>query len=178
MRAMLDTTDFCRFALKMFLLLRNLRYKMIPYTKLQPEQIADIMLTNGVKEREKNISDDWSPEGYYELSKLGYRSLLSNSVDERKLFPCKRSQKKKDISYIAADKENFIFVEPDMTKIYWAKIIVNTRFKNVEAIVDRSDPRKLIIGIKSRQRHHRGNTDSTEDYTLYFEDHTIALAAK
>lgn len=35
-----------------------------------------------------------------------------------------------------------------MTKTKWAKILYNVSLKNVEAIIDRSEPLVLLVGIK------------------------------
>lgn len=51
-------------------------------------------------------------------------------------------------SYIVEDVKKFILIEPDMTKTKWAKILYNVSLKNVEAIIDRSEPLVLLVGIK------------------------------
>lgn len=51
-------------------------------------------------------------------------------------------------SYIAEDEENFILISPDYNKIHWAQILVNVKLKNTEAVIDRADPRVLIVAIK------------------------------
>ena len=53
-------------------------------------------------------------------------------------------------SYIVEDFNNFILIETDLSnpKQNWAKILYNVGLKNIEAVIDRSEPLILIVGIK------------------------------
>lgn len=55
-----------------------------------------------------------------------------------------------DFSYIVEDYNNFILIETDLSnsKQNWAKILYNVGLKNIEAVIDRSEPLILIVGIK------------------------------
>lgn len=59
-------------------------------------------------------------------------------------------RKKYDFSYIVEDFNNFILIETDLSnpKQNWAKILYNVGLKNIEAVIDRSEPLILIVGIK------------------------------
>ena len=52
--------------------------------------------------------------------------------------------------YIVEDEEMFLLVAPDlknMPKQSRGQLIKKVKLKNVEAVVDRSEPRCLLIGI-------------------------------
>ena len=53
-------------------------------------------------------------------------------------------------SYIVEDFNNFILIETDMSNQQqnWEKILYNVGLKNIEAVIDRSEPLILIVGIK------------------------------
>lgn len=53
-------------------------------------------------------------------------------------------------SYIVEDFNNFILIGTELNspKENWAKILYNVSLKNIEAVIDRSEPLILIIGIK------------------------------
>lgn len=52
------------------------------------------------------------------------------------------------LSYIAEDEVNFILIENEHKGQAWAKILHNMNLKNVECMIDRSDPRTLLLGYK------------------------------
>ncbi|TNV74948.1 hypothetical protein FGO68_gene9577 [Halteria grandinella] len=46
------------------------------------------------------------------------------------------------------DDENFIIIETQIVKKQWAHILYHAKIKDVEAIIDRGEPRKLNVNIK------------------------------
>ena len=48
------------------------------------------------------------------------------------MYACKLDPDQEMIHYIAEDPLNFLLLEPDVTRMKWAKVIYNVRLQNVE----------------------------------------------
>lgn len=93
------------------------------------------------------------------------------SMNERTCARCVAKDNKKDrVLYFTEDEDKFILVEPDPVQMDFAKIIIITSLRNVEAMTDRADPRSLVLSIK--QKH-----DNTQ-LILAFEDPQRCLWVK
>ncbi len=75
MRQPQSTSEASRCAVKMFFLLRNIRYKMVHFSKLPQEEIDDIFYVVK-RNKKKNVSDDWKPGE-------------TCTMDQRRIFPCR-----------------------------------------------------------------------------------------
>jgi|LauGreDrversion4_2_1035121.scaffolds.fasta_scaffold103112_2 hypothetical protein len=57
---------------------------------------------------------------------------------------------KMHVRYVIVDEEYFMLVEPDFSSIngqYKVKIHIKQPLKLVEAMIDKSEPRNLIVGL-------------------------------
>ncbi len=55
-----------------------------------------------------------------------------------------------NVRYVIVDEEYFMLVEPDFTALngnYKVKIQIKQPLKMVEAMVDKTEPRNLIVGL-------------------------------
>jgi hypothetical protein len=55
------------------------------------------------------------------------------------------------LSYLVEDDENFIIVTPEIVRNKWALVVHNYKLNDVEAILDRSEPRMLIVSIAIKE---------------------------
>lgn len=60
-----------------------------------------------------------------------------------------RLNQKMNVRYVLVDQEFFILIEPDFSKTddYRVKVHVKVPLKHVEAMIDRTEPRNLIVGF-------------------------------
>lgn len=73
------------------------------------------------------------------------------------------------ISYMVEDDDNFILVTPEIVHSKWAHVQYKFNLRDVEAVIDRAEPRILIVSV----------TDKIYiDLQIYFEDHTLTSEAK
>jgi hypothetical protein len=65
---------------------------------------------------------------------------------------------KMNVRYAIVDSEFFMLVEPDFTSIsgqnYKVKIQIKQPLKLVEAMIDKTEPRNLIVGLVTLQKGH------------------------
>lgn len=74
----------------------------------------------------------------------------SYPMDDREFTRCVLKQGHDQfIRYFAEDPLYFILVSPDQNRTHYASISVLTSLRNVEAMIDRSDPRVLVLALKS-----------------------------
>lgn len=72
------------------------------------------------------------------------------AMDDREFTRCVLKQGHEQfIRYFAEDSLYFILVTPDQNRTHYAAISTLTPLRNVEAMIDRSDPRVLVLAIKS-----------------------------
>ena len=60
-----------------------------------------------------------------------------------------------NVRYVIVDEEFFMLVEPDFTSFsgqYKVKIQIKQPIKMVEAMVDKTEPRNLIVGLFTLQK--------------------------
>lgn len=67
------------------------------------------------------------------------------------------------------DDDNFILVTPEVVHSKWAHVQYIYKLKDVEAVIDRAEPRLLIVSVTDK---------NYIDLQIYFEDHTLTLDAK
>jgi hypothetical protein len=60
-----------------------------------------------------------------------------------------RLNQKMHVRYVIVDEEYFILIEPEIVKMdeYRVKVHKKTWLKHVECMVDRTEPRNLIVGF-------------------------------
>ena len=74
----------------------------------------------------------------------------SYAMDDREFTRCVLKQGHDQfIRYFAEDPLYFILVTPDQNRTHYAAVSTLTSLRNVEAMIDRADPRVLVLAIKS-----------------------------
>lgn len=101
--------------------------------------------------REQTPIHTWVKDGSYQLPSVNVELILCNQ----------RVNKKMCVRYVMIDPEFFILIEPDFTVQNENRIIIHQKvpLKYVESLVDKSDPRNLVIGFAvffSMEAHKTG----------------------
>eukprot|EP00357_Protocruzia_adherens_P011453 CAMPEP_0115007838 /NCGR_PEP_ID=MMETSP0216-20121206/21487_1 /TAXON_ID=223996 /ORGANISM="Protocruzia adherens, Strain Boccale" /LENGTH=844 /DNA_ID=CAMNT_0002374995 /DNA_START=193 /DNA_END=2727 /DNA_ORIENTATION=+ len=103
----------------------------------------------------------------------GWREGECYEVHGKQLIFCYLVTKSaKLVKYIVEDEDYLIVIEPDHQRMHWARVCHKVRLRNVEFMIDRSDPRTLVVAIKSE------GTSTFYDLVLTFEDHNRATYVK
>lgn len=73
-------------------------------------------------------------------------------------------------SYVLVDQDFFIIIEPDFSQNneYRVKVQVKVPLKHVESMIDRTEPRNLIVGFATFQK--QSAKPLIEEMLLYFEN--------
>eukprot|EP01016_Furgasonia_blochmanni_P040156 TRINITY_DN5093_c0_g1_i4.p1 TRINITY_DN5093_c0_g1~~TRINITY_DN5093_c0_g1_i4.p1 ORF type:complete len:334 (+),score=68.17 TRINITY_DN5093_c0_g1_i4:77-1078(+) len=159
MRTPSGAHETSRYNLLMFTLIRKIRYLLIGACKNPPEKQKQMLL-------KKSPSSAW---------KLGF----SYEMDFRSLIPCTivnpgdptspSNAQPTEFKYIVEDQDNLILIEQDLDTGL-SKILVNTAFKHVEAMIDRAEPRIIFVAFKDKAEN-----DKDANIMLKFEDLTHTL---
>jgi len=154
MRVPVSECELAQKEISIYLLFRRIRYSLIKITKYSPSFSENYRSTNS----KENLSNSWIEGKEYE-------------IDHRKLHLCNiKDQLDIKQGYFAEDEENLIILTLDSNKLHWAKIHTNIKLRNVEVIVDRTNPYNLILNAKSKEKYlHK---------ILTFADQNLCLAAK
>ena len=75
------------------------------------------------------------------------------------------------VRYVLVDDDYFVIIEPDQQKQedYKVKVHKKILLKNAEALVDRTEPRNLIIGMAQINKNP-GGKPQLDELTLFFEN--------
>jgi hypothetical protein len=98
---------------------------------------------NPIKRDEREIAK-WTVGNSYEVS------------TEIELVLCNvRINQKMSVRYVIIDQDFFLLVEPDFSKNgeYRVKVHIKQPLKMVESMIDRTEPRNLIIGLVILQKN-------------------------
>ncbi|CAD8124477.1 unnamed protein product [Paramecium sonneborni] len=124
-------------------------------------------------EQKVNITNTWIVGKNYEppdnCQLLSCR--ISAKTVKDKLQPCTSGE-----CFWMEDEENFIIIETQIVKKEWAHIIYHAKIKDVEVMIDRGEPRKLIVNIKISSSN--SIKEQYQDVQLLFDDCTYAQKTK
>lgn len=125
--------DVIRMRIKVFLSLRH----MIYHLTLNDGTILQKLKENPLKRDEREVAK-WVQGQSYEIS--ANNELILCNV---------RIQQKMQVRYVLVDQDYFILIEPDFSHNdeYRVKVHVKVPLKHVESMIDRTEPKNLIIGF-------------------------------
>ena len=74
------------------------------------------------------------------------------------------------VRYVLIDSDFFILIEPEFNQSneYRVKVHTKMQLKSVEAMIDRTEPKNLVIGFASFQKNSAKPV--IEEILLYFEN--------
>eukprot|EP01017_Pseudomicrothorax_dubius_P050315 TRINITY_DN9503_c0_g1_i1.p1 TRINITY_DN9503_c0_g1~~TRINITY_DN9503_c0_g1_i1.p1 ORF type:complete len:217 (+),score=62.15 TRINITY_DN9503_c0_g1_i1:76-651(+) len=145
-------------AIVTFLVLRRLRYLLSSKTKLTAAQInIEHYYQNNI-----NVSNNFAVGTFLDF-------------EQRRLLQCHIKKNGGRVNcVIVEDSSNLIVVEADGRQPR-GRVVINSKSKYVEAMIDRSEPRCLILGIKQSAVP---NKERLVESMVWFDDPNTCSHAK
>jgi len=113
-----------------------IRYMM--FTLIQNDGMTNLKLKDNPMKRDEREIAQWAIGSSYEVSSDIELVLCNIKINQ-----------KMSVRYVIVDQDFFFLVEPDFSKNgeYRVKVHIKQPLKMVESMIDRTEPRNLIVGL-------------------------------
>ncbi len=117
-----------------------------------------LKLKENPMQRDERVIAEWVIGSSYEVS-TDIELVLCNV----------RINQKMSVRYVIIDPDFFLLVEPDFSKNgeYRVKVHIKQPLKMVESMIDRNEPRNLIVGLVTLQKNEAKVSYNVISLTLF-----------